>query len=249
MKQSVPWSGLLLMIGVMIAAWVWKAREGDRLVPAALRGGIPDGCRQLVLVMPVGVDEIAARVWLLARRTPAEGWRIEAGPMDASVGKKGSAWGLGAAGLEKPAIYGEKREGDGRSAAGVFEIPAAFGIAGTPPSGVALPWLECTPTLRGVDDPASRYYNRIVDETTIPDKDWNSAEIMRRPDGLYDIGAVIGHNSQGLAGAGSCIFLHIWKGPGQGTAGCTAMQRSEVLLTLKWLDPAKTPRFALGIGD
>lgn len=249
MKQSVPWSGLLLLIGVMAAAWSWKAGEGNRLIPAGLREGIPDGCRQVVMVKPGGVDAVAARVWLLSRRDSGHGWRVEAGPMDAAVGENGSAWGLGAAALERQAGYGEKREGDGRSPAGVFEIPAAFGIAATAPPGVTLPWLECTPTLRGVDDPASRYYNRIVDESTVPDKDWNSAETMRRVDGLYDFGAVIDHNAHAQPGAGSCIFLHIWKGPGQGTAGCTALERAEVLLMLRWLDPEKTPRFVLGIGD
>lgn len=167
--------------------------------------------------------------------------------MDAAVGKNGSAWGLGAAALERPAAYGEKREGDGRSPAGVFEIPAAFGLAATAPSGVTLPWLECTPTLRGVDDPGSRYYNKIVDEAAVSDKDWSSAETMRRVDGLYDFGAVIDHNAHGRPGAGSCIFLHVWKGPGQGTAGCTALDRSHVLLILQWLRAGASPRLALAV--
>jgi D-alanyl-D-alanine dipeptidase len=40
---------------------------------------------------------------------------------------------------------------------------------------------------------------------------------------------------------GSCVFLHIWSGPAQGTAGCTAMAQDQLEPILTWLDPAKTP--------
>lgn len=249
MKHFAPGGGLVLILGILIAVWAWKRTEGPRLIPCSVVAGIPAECRQLVLAKPRGLDAVAAEVWLLARRSPTDRWRVEAGPMEASVGKKGSAWGLGAA-LPMPPGYREKREGDGRSPAGVFAIPAAFGTASRAPSGVTLPWLECTPTLRGVDDPASRYYNRIVDEAAVPDKDWTSAETMRRADGLYDWGAIIDHNAAALPGAGSCIFLHIWKGPNQGTAGCTALDRAHVEYIIRWLRPGESPRFALAVeGD
>ena len=102
-------------------------------------------------------------------------------------------------------------------------------------------------TLRGVDDVKSRYYNQIVDETTVPDKDWDSAEIMRREDGLYGMGVMIGHNPERVAGGGSCIFLHVWKGPGQGTAGCTALEAENVRKIIAWLDPGMAPRLVLGV--
>jgi len=42
-------------------------------------------------------------------------------------------------------------------------------------------------------------------------------------------------------GAGSCIFLHIWKSPDKGTAGCTAMPEEDLLTILRWLQNEKNP--------
>jgi zinc D-Ala-D-Ala dipeptidase len=86
-----------------------------------------------------------------------------------------------------------------------------------------------------------------VDEAQISDKDWDSAEVMRREDGVYDAGVMIGHNAAQMPGGGSCIFLHIWKGPGQGTAGCTALAAEDVRKILAWLDPGMEPRLVLGL--
>jgi len=53
---------------------------------------------------------------------------------------------------------------------------------------------------------------------------------------------VIGHNvNPTVPGAGSCVFLHVWSGPGSWTAGCTAMEQEQLELILAWLDPAKRP--------
>jgi D-alanyl-D-alanine dipeptidase len=102
--------------------------------------------------------------------------------------------------------------------------------------------------LRGVDDPASRYYNQVVDEARLPDggtKDWASSEEMLRADGVYDWGVFVGHNHPkpvgGAEARGSCIFLHRWSGPRAGTAGCTAMSPATLHNLLRWLDPAAEP--------
>jgi L,D-peptidoglycan transpeptidase YkuD (ErfK/YbiS/YcfS/YnhG family) len=39
-----------------------------------------------------------------------------------------------------------------------------------------------------------------------------------------------------VPGNGSCIFLHIWRGPGQGTAGCTAMPEQNLKEIIHWLN-------------
>jgi hypothetical protein len=41
--------------------------------------------------------------------------------------------------------------------------------------------------------------------------------------------------------AGSCVFMHIWSGPGKGTAGCTAIAEMELESILAWLDPSRLP--------
>jgi L,D-peptidoglycan transpeptidase YkuD (ErfK/YbiS/YcfS/YnhG family) len=73
-------------------------------------------------------------------------------------------------------------------------------------------------------------------------KDWDSAETMLRPDGLYEWGVVEGHNLPPTQpGAGSCLFLHIWRGLGKPTSGCTSMSRQEMVRLARWLDPNEKP--------
>jgi D-alanyl-D-alanine dipeptidase len=129
-----------------------------------------------------------------------------------------------------------KREGDGRSPAGVFEIGTAYGYEAAR-TGVSLPYVQATPELRCVDDPKSRHYNRIVSTTDTP-VDWQSAEHMRRQDALYAIAIVVEHNTrQTEPGAGSCIFIHVWRGPDSGMTGCTAMPMETLGAFASWLGP------------
>jgi L,D-peptidoglycan transpeptidase YkuD (ErfK/YbiS/YcfS/YnhG family) len=64
---------------------------------------------------------------------------------------------------------------------------------------------------------------------------------MLRSDVLYKWGVVVAHNSAATPGAGSCIFLHIWKNSGAATVGCTAMAERDLVELLRWLDPARRP--------
>ena len=221
--------------------------KAGRLIPQSLRAAVPAECRQLVVVRAAGVEAVEAQVWVLQRMDDDSPWKSLMGPMPAVVGRRGVGWGKGGPDLVNPGGYPEKREGDGRSPAGIFRLPFAFGAGASSPESVRMPWTGCTETLRGVDDVKSKYYNRMVDEALIADKDWDSAEIMRREDGAYDLGLMIGHNPDRVAGGGSCIFLHIWKGPGQGTSGCTALRREDVREILQALDPAGEPRLVLAV--
>ncbi len=153
------------------------------------------------------------------------------------VGKNGVGWdGI----TDPPPGTGQpvKKEGDGRSPAGIFRITDLFGFAAT--MEAKLPYRELTKTVECVDDPSSQTYNQIVDKKDIPNPDWNSSEKMRTID-QYKIGAVVDYNSPKVPDAGSCIFLHIWKAAGQGTAGCTAMDEGRLQEILKWLDEKKSP--------
>jgi D-alanyl-D-alanine dipeptidase len=64
---------------------------------------------------------------------------------------------------------------------------------------------------------------------------------MRSVEG-YRWGLVVEHNADApVPGRGSCIFLHIWAGPEKGTAGCTAMEQTNLEELLRWLDSKKLP--------
>jgi D-alanyl-D-alanine dipeptidase len=58
---------------------------------------------------------------------------------------------------------------------------------------------------------------------------------------VYRLMAVVDYNDRKVPGAGSCIFLHIWSGPGKGTAGCTAMDEKNLQILADWLDENKHP--------
>jgi D-alanyl-D-alanine dipeptidase len=176
-------------------------------------------------------------------------WKAVGDPVAIVVGKTGLAWGRGVVATDQPGVRlpGDpvKKEGDGKSPAGVFQLSTTFGYADKAPEGWKMPYLALTPTVECVDDPASKFYNRVLDRTTVA-PDWNSSEHMREEAEYYRWGAVVDHNvSPAVPGGGSCIFLHIWGGsehkPGQGTVGCTAMARDELEPVLAWLDPALHP--------
>ena len=127
-----------------------------------------------------------------------------------------------------------------RSPAGAFRLGEAFGYA-KDAALIDMPYMQLTDTTAGVDDIHSRYYNRIIEARNIQDKDWSSAEVMHRSDELYRWGLVIEDNWENIPYAGSCIYMHIWRGPGQGTAGCTAMSSENLLTILHWLRESKHP--------
>lgn len=196
--------------------------------------------RQLVIVAAENEDGIHAKVSLFERAS--RGWRPVVKDLRAVIGKKGLALGEGLA-FELPASgLPKKHEGDLKSPAGVFEIGDAYGYAPKSP-GFKLPYTQLTEAFEGVDDPASRFYNRIVDTSRLAraERDWHSHETMRLKDDEYKWLAVIRHNDANMPGGGSLIFLHVWRDAEHGTAGCTAMAEPNLLKVLRWIDPAKHP--------
>jgi D-alanyl-D-alanine dipeptidase len=150
-------------------------------------------------------------------------------------------WGVGLHPL--PQAGPQKHEGDGKSCAGVFALRYAFGSE--PPDkvpGIKMTYVQCTTNLECVDDTNSSYYNRLIDRSSVTKPDWHSSEKMLMTNGQYRLGIVVEHNtSPPVPGGGSCIFLHIWLGPGIGTAGCTAMQPGDIETLLGWIDSRANP--------
>lgn len=197
---------------------------------------------QLLLCLAPDWETPAARLRRFTRTHPAAGWQSVGPALAVMLGRAGLAWGRG---LHPPVAGPQKREGDARAPAGIFAIPALFGDAAADSAfarRLKLPYLEATRDLKAIDDPASRYYNRIVDQSCVAQPDWASCEEMLRGDQRYVVGAVVAHNSEPpLAGAGSCIFLHVWGAPGVATAGCTAMALADMREIAGWLDGAAAP--------
>jgi D-alanyl-D-alanine dipeptidase len=174
-------------------------------------------------------------------RGPAGDWKPAGEAVPVVLGKKGLGWGIGF--LQPPMTDGpRKKEGDNKVPAGMFHLGPAFGYAAADrASWIKLQYVALTKSTEGVDDPHSRYYNQLVDRSKIARVDWQTSEKMLRADDLYKWGLVVAHNSAATPGAGSCIFLHIWRNSSAATVGCTAMPERNLVKFLHWLDPAAHP--------
>lgn len=201
--------------------------------------------RQLVLVVTPDWNASEGRMRTFERGDDGA-WRETGAAVPVAVGRSGSAWGRG---LHPAQPGAQKQEGDGRAPAGVFAIGPAFGYAAS--AATALPYAQMQATSWCMDVPASPLYNRIVDAREVGEAAVEgSSEPMRldlynRGDPRYREGFVIAHNADALKGAGSCIFAHLWKRPGEPTAGCTAMAPDSMDRLYRWLDPEDAPVFAL----
>ena len=91
-----------------------------------------------------------------------------------------------------------------------------------------------------MEDSDSRYYNQLVDATQVQ-PDWKARETMLRSDEQYKWGIFVKQNVPAEPKGGSCIFFHLWRAPGSGTLGCTAMAEADLLQLMQWLDPKKKP--------
>ncbi|MFA6189301.1 MAG: hypothetical protein WC680_08485 [Sulfuricurvum sp.] len=131
-----------------------------------------------------------------------------------------------------------KREGDGRSPAGVYDISATFGEDVHPNS--SMPYWFADDKLICIDDVNHSKYNTMahLEEANVP----KSYELMRREDSVYHNGAVIDYNRERVSGRGSCIFFHLSYPDKRPTSGCTAMAEQPLLEMIHWFDPNKKPK-------
>jgi len=202
--------------------------------------------RQMVLVTTADWDATTGTLRTFVR-DDGDVWREQGEAAPVSIGRSGSAWGIG---LHAAQTGGPiKREGDGRAPAGVFAIGQAFGYATH--ADTALPYAQMQAGSWCMDVVESPLYNRIVDATQVGDAAvQGSSEPMRldlhnNGDQRYRSGFVIEHNPGARKGAGSCIFAHLWKAPGAPTAGCTAMADATMQRLYGWLRPDAKPVFVL----
>lgn len=212
---------------------------GVLLTPLAARAGSPLGnARQLLVVTTANWTATTGSLQRYDRHTDGS-WDRVGLPIPVVIGRSGLGWGSG---LQSELTPGPaKREGDGRSPAGAFTIGAAFGYDSDKPDWLKLPYVPLTAATECVDDANSKYYNSVVDRVpTQQPVGWNSSEKMRQiPE--YRWGIMVNQNAHRTSGGGSCIFMHIWDGPASTTAGCTAMQQSDLEEVLRWLDASANP--------
>ncbi len=176
--------------------------------------------RQVVVVQ--ARDGVAATLALWQEKDGQ--WGLSAGPWPAVIGVHGMA---------QP---GQKKEGDGKTPAGLYPIASAFGESEQ--ADTALPYRKATEQDVWIDDPTSPLYNQWSQLPTTA----RSFERLKRKDQLYRLALVVDYNRHPVApGAGSAIFIHVWRSPAKGTAGCAALAEENLRTLAATLRPSDLP--------
>jgi L,D-peptidoglycan transpeptidase YkuD (ErfK/YbiS/YcfS/YnhG family) len=154
-------------------------------------------------------------------------------------------WGARFGGRRLPCAVGrggiapKRGEGDGITPVGRHRIEAVLFRPDRLPRGPgarlagALPRRGIGPADGWSDDPADPAYNQPI---RLPRRFGH--ERLRRADRQYDLVAVLDWNrAPVVAGRGSAIFLHVWRGARQPTAGCIALRRRDLAFMLSRWSP------------
>jgi L,D-peptidoglycan transpeptidase YkuD (ErfK/YbiS/YcfS/YnhG family) len=177
-------------------------------------------------------------------RGPGGPWQPVGATVPVLYGKNGLAWGRGIHGTGEPGLA--KREGDGRSPAGVFVIGTIYGNEARLPDGADFLFRQVTDYDAWPDDPKNPFYNRhvIVDEARPPA--WFASQRMRTGDPAYRWRVEIRHNADPIEpGAGSATFFHVRRGETRRTSGCTTMAEPALRDLVVWLRVPAKPHYVL----
>ena len=206
---------------------------------------IPPSCGQLVLVVIDSVRDASGTLYRFERTKTQRDWSPAGVPFPVVLGRNGLGWGDGLHTVPDNSSMPVKKEGDGRSPAGLFTLSAVFGDKpSSQMTEIAMPYIPVTEMVECVDDIDSYFYNRIVAKDTIAAEkvDWLSSERMYFARSYYALGVVVDHNRNPITRAhGSCIFLHNWVAPNETTSGCTAMAPAHMRELVHWLKKSENP--------
>ena len=181
--------------------------------------------KQVLLVIADGTDTYKAKARAYEKVDGA--WQPAFEMMDAVLGSKGLTY--------------NKKERDKGSPIGVYSLERCFGRVENP--GTKLSYTQFYQNDFWVDDAQSGFYNTFQKGPS--NGRWNSAEDLYAIGHVYQYFAVVEYNTVNpMPGAGSAIFLHVWKDKSSPTAGCTALSEENLLKIIRWLDPAQKPVLA-----
>ncbi len=160
--------------------------------------------------------------------------------------------------IGKNGVSNNTYEGSITTPLGQFDLGIAFG---THDLNIKYPYIKITDNLYWVDDPNSKYYNKLIslnkkintyDYPYIINenkKDFLSAEHLQDYPQQYEYAIYIEYNVNGEKyengeGKGSAIFLHCLGNKGY-TGGCIAIPKEEMIFILNFLDMKKTPKIII----
>ena len=144
--------------------------------------------------------------------------------------------------LGRAGVSGHHHEGDGTTPTGIYSLTESFGVG--PDPGTAMPYRVATVGDYWVSDSASAFYNTW--QTGVPAGRWTTAEALWASPTAYRYAVVIDYNRHPVVpGRGSAIFLHVITAAA--TSGCVAIDRDQLVAIMRWLQPSRHPRIAIGV--
>ena len=222
---------------ILIASVFSIAAQVKKPEPPAVKIPFAESLQAVVVTTP-DWNSTKGTARLFERKSQNSKWIANGERFPIVVGRTGLAWAQDSA-PEKATEF--KKEGDGKSPAGMFPLTFVFGSA-VKPEQLVFPYIRLVRFTECVDDPNSTHYNKVVNRMQVGNFDWKSSEKMLEIGPPYELGVFVAYNSYPVVrGNGSCIFLHLWKDGTGSTAGCTAMERMNLERIVSWLDTKKNP--------
>ncbi len=216
------------------------------ICPGVALATVPANCSQAIIGIADDWNNSHVTLSLVEKNVQGQ-WVRVLGPWKGRLGRNGLVWGLGL--HSNPWLATVKREGDGRSPAGIFDIGGLWVTHKTPVQHhPSIPYVKVGPADLWVSDPAYPHlYNRHVRLNHPARTAWEKKEQMRQTDYAHSIKLLICHNTASPeVGAGSSIFFHIWRRDGASpTAGCTSMNEQQLRTLIARLNPARHPVYIL----
>ena len=183
--------------------------------------------QQLLLV--VNDHDTSNKAILVALEKKNKKWKLVNHPVQASIGRNGFA------------MPGKKREGDGKSPTGLFALGQLFSYENT--INTDLPFIQTFEDDKWIDDSNHPDYNKYIKGTTTA----TSFEHLHLPGIYYKYCMVIEYNTHPVEkGMGSAIFFHVADEKYSATAGCIAIQESDMSRILRWLKSQMNKAILMG---
>lgn len=228
---TVPALAVLLLSGLLAApAGAATVRLGG--VPVRLEAGTT----QVVTVDRTRGHHARVSLWALSGG-PERRWVRRASTADGRIGYGGLS------------REGERRQGDGTTPLGTYDLPSAFGTHSRS-AAWDLPYHRIRKGDYWVGDNASPYYNQLRHRSRggfrwwLPVSHDDASERLLDYRRQYEYALVTGFNAEQVRRRGFAIFLHV-NGRGA-TAGCVSVPRSFMRMLMARLDPDRHPVIAIG---
>ena len=205
---------------------------------------LPEGSSQCVVGKADGWG--SSNVTLSYYEKKSGQWQRVGSEWKGRLGSSGLVWGRGL--HPNPSGATLKKEGDGKSPAGVFDIGGVWGAHKSVKKHPKMFYHQVTSRDLWIEDGKSKYYNQFISLDHEPRTTWEKKGQMKQNDYPQSLKMFIGHNAHPnvVANGGSSIFFHIWRREGAAaTAGCTTMVEDKLRWLIATVDPGRRPLYVL----